>query len=246
MERYEKIQSKIRLKISTKLKTQGAFGINETREILCQVAEALAYAHEKGIVHRDIKPSNIVIDSTGTIKLTDFGIAGPPQEKGTEFEGTPCYLAPEVIQGQRPGGSVDVYALGVMAFQMLTARPPFNAVTLDELFRMQVEDEPPDIRDHIPQIDSRFAEFLERSLSKEPENRISDWGDILDLLKPDANPFDPSLAPDESAITVRLRGASAQQSTQLIERLQKFLEESQLNHQLDVQHGTREAGEQGD
>lgn len=78
------------------LKKKGAFDLSQTREILSQVASALQYAHnlgDEGIVHRDIKPSNIVVDAYGNIKLTDFGIAGPPRDKNVNIEGTPSYLS---------------------------------------------------------------------------------------------------------------------------------------------------------
>ncbi|NNE63969.1 MAG: protein kinase, partial [Gammaproteobacteria bacterium] len=81
-------------------KKVGAFNLYETRMILSQLADALQYAHhhgERGIVHRDIKPSNIVMDKSGKIKLTDFGVAGPPRDQEINIEGTPSYLAPEII-----------------------------------------------------------------------------------------------------------------------------------------------------
>ena len=91
---------------------------------------SLGEAHQAGLVHRDIKPSNIVVDAYGNIKLTDFGIASPPQDKDVNIEGTPSYIAPEIINGDLLDGRADIYALAVMAIHMLTNSLPFSASTL--------------------------------------------------------------------------------------------------------------------
>jgi serine/threonine-protein kinase len=223
--------------LSETMKEKGAFTVEETREILSQVASALQYAHNKGIVHRDIKPSNIVIDPYGNIKLTDFGIAGPPQDKEVNIEGTPSYLAPEVINGDRLDGRADIYALAVMAFHMMTTSLPFSASTLAKLLKMQVEQKPPDIRNNINDIDDAFASFIESALSKEPDDRISDWNEIRAILKPVVNTFKLALDPDELAIIVRFRDTSYQQSASVINTMQKLLKDGNINHQIEMHRG---------
>jgi serine/threonine protein kinase len=228
--------------LSVILKAKGAFGIGETREILAQVASALQYAHnhgDKGIVHRDIKPSNIVIDAYGNIKLSDFGIASPPQDKEVNIEGTPSYLAPEVINGDMLDGRADIYAMGVMAFHMLTASFPFSASTLAKLLRMQVNQKPPDIRNSCPEIDDELAGFIESSLSKEPDDRISDWEQIRKILKP-AGQFKLALDPDELAVIIRFRDSSYQQSASCINAMQKLLQDEGINHKIEMHHGSNE------
>jgi serine/threonine protein kinase len=173
--------------LSAYIAEHGAFDLTQTRDILSQVASALHYAHnhgEKGIVHRDIKPSNIVLDAYGNIKLMDFGIACPPQDQEVNIEGTPSYLAPEIIRGDLLDGRADIYAMGVMAFHMLTASLPFSAATLSKLLHMQLKQTPPDIRNTCPDIDQELAEFIESALSKEPKGRISDWQEIRRILQP--------------------------------------------------------------
>ena len=226
--------------LSAILKEKGAFSIAETREILSQVASALQYAHnhgETGIVHRDIKPSNIVIDAYGNIKLSDFGIASPPQDKDVNIEGTPSYLAPEIINGDLLDGRADIYALGVMAFHMLTTSCPFSASTLAKLLKMQVNQTPPDIRNACPAIDEDLAGFIESALSKDPNDRISDWAEINRILKP-AGQFKLALDPDELAVIIRFRDTSYQQSASFINAMQRLLKEEGINHQIDMHRGS--------
>ena len=228
--------------LSVILKQKGAFGIAETREILSQVAGALQYAHnhgDKGIVHRDIKPSNIVIDAYGNIKLSDFGIASPPQNKEVNIEGTPSYLAPEVINGDMLDGRADIYAMGVMAFHMLTASFPFSASTLAKLLKMQVNQQPPDIRNFCPEIDEDLAGFIESALSKVPDDRISDWEEIRKILKP-ASLFKLALDPDELAVIIRFRDSSYQQSASCINAMQKLLQDEGINYKIEMHHGSNE------
>ena len=224
----------------------GAFSLSETREILAQVASALDYAHqqgEKGIVHRDIKPSNIVIDAYGNIKLTDFGIAGPPQDKEVNIEGTPSYLAPEIINGDKLDGRADIYALGVMAFHMLTNSLPFSASTLAKLLKMQVEQKPPDIRNTCPDIDEPFAELIESCLSKNANDRNSDWTRIREILKPVTSEHVLPLDPDELAVVIRFRDTSYQQSATFINAMQKILQDDGINHSIEMHRGGEAEGE---
>ena len=230
--------------LAATIKQKGAFSLSETREILSQVASALQYAHnqgETGIVHRDIKPSNIVIDSYGNIKLTDFGIAGPPQDKEVNIEGTPSYIAPEIINGESLDGRADIYALGVMAFHLLTNSLPFTASTMAKLLKMQVQQKPPDIRNACPDIDEALAELIEKSLSKEPDDRISDWDRIRKILKPLTRPHSLPLDPDELAVVIRFRDTSYQQSAGLINRMQKLLQEEGINHTIEMHRGSDES-----
>ena len=229
--------------LSEVLDEHGAFDLVETREILSQVASALQYAHnhgENGIVHRDIKPSNIVIDTYGNIKLTDFGIASPPQDKDVNIEGSPSYMAPEIISGDLLDSRADIYALGVMAFHMLTQSPPFSASTLAKLLKMQVQQKPPDIRNNIPDIDDDLADFIESALSKDPDDRIADWERIREILKPRAGKYQLPLDPDELAVVIRFGKTSYQQSASFINAMKKLLQEEGIDHQMEVQRGVSE------
>ncbi len=228
--------------LSRALKKQGAFGITKTREILSQVARALQYAHnhgDEGIVHRDIKPSNIVVDAYGNIKLSDFGIAGPPQDKDFNIEGSPLYLAPEIISGKLLDGRADIYALGVMAFRMLTLKFPFYAPTLPEMLDQQLNQAPPDIRKACPAIDDDFARFIESALSKDPNDRISDWSEIQRILDP-VDRFNLPLDPGEIAVVIRFRDTPLSQSISFINSIENRLNEKGINHQTEIHPGSKE------
>ncbi|MCP4471072.1 MAG: serine/threonine protein kinase [Gammaproteobacteria bacterium] len=225
--------------LSACLAQNGAFDLAQTRDILSQVASALHYAHnhgETGIVHRDIKPSNIVLDAHGNIKLTDFGIASPPQNEEVNIEGTPSYPAPEIIRGDLLDGRADIYAMGVMAFHMLTASLPFSAATLSRLLHMQLEQTPPDIRNTCTDIDQELAEFIESALSKEPQDRISDWQEIRRILKSPSQ-LKLMLDPHELAVVIRFRDTAYQQSATLINTMQKLLNDEDINHQIEMHRG---------
>jgi len=225
--------------LSACLTENGPFDLAQTRDILSQVASALHYAHnhgDKGIVHRDIKPSNIVLDAYGNIKLTDFGIASPPRNNKVKIEGTPSYLAPEIIRGDMLDGRADIYAMGVMAFHMLTASLPFSALTLSRLLHMQLEQTPPDIRKTCPDIDQGLAGFIDSALSKEPQDRISDWSEIREILQPPSQ-LKLMLDPQELAVVIRFRDTAYQQSATFINSMQKLLEDENINHQIEMHRG---------
>ncbi|MFE3447819.1 protein kinase [Nonomuraea sp. NPDC059194] len=116
--------------LRTLLQSRGTLPQAEAAQLMAQVADALAAAHALGVVHRDIKPGNVLIDAaTGQVRLTDFGVArivhGPGLTQTTSIIGTPTYLAPEVADGGAPTLAVDVYALGLILYELVAGRPPF-------------------------------------------------------------------------------------------------------------------------
>jgi len=121
--------------LAKRLHQHGAMSVDETRRVLRDVADALAYAHERGVIHRDIKPDNILIDGqSGRPMVTDFGIARAVTEGDSRLTatgiaiGTPTYMSPEQAAGERTiDGRSDLYSLGVLGYQMLTGEPPFTA-----------------------------------------------------------------------------------------------------------------------
>ena len=106
-------------------------------DLVAQIASALDYLHTMGVVHRDVKPANILLDESGQVKLTDFGIAqldqGPFGDDGDAILGTPSYMAPEQLLGREVTGRADVFSLGVVLFEMLTGRRPFEGANVAEV-----------------------------------------------------------------------------------------------------------------
>ena len=217
-------------------KNMGAFNLSDTRMILSQLADALQYAHdhgEQGIVHRDIKPSNIVMDKSGKIKLTDFGVAGPPRDQEINIEGTPSYLAPEIINGEAVDYLADIYALGVTAFHMLSGRLPFNAPTLSDLLKMQINQDAPDISSLCPDIDQALASFIHKALSKDKNHRPSKWPQIRKILTPQTS--DNSKKFDqETRLILRFQNTSPKKTRKLLVALHEFLQHEQQLYSIEI------------
>jgi serine/threonine-protein kinase len=146
--------------------------------IVARVAEALAYAHLQGVVHRDIKPANIMCDfDTDTVKVTDFGIARITDSSKTKtgvILGTPSFMSPEQVAGEKIDGRSDLFSLGVMLFQMLTGELPFQADSLARLMFMIANEPAPNIRTIRPELPERLANVVAFSLNKRPETRYQD------------------------------------------------------------------------
>ena len=143
-----------------------------TRAILGQAALALAAAHAAGVVHRDVKPANILVTPEGRVKLTDFGIARATDSAGHtrtgEVLGTPHYLSPEQALGRGATGASDIYALGVVAHEMLTGRKPFDSGTAVATALSQVNDPPPDLPATVP---ADLRRIVASCLAKDPAAR---------------------------------------------------------------------------
>jgi len=152
--------------------------VDEVRRLLCETADALAYAHLRGVIHRDVKPDNILLDAeSGRAMVTDFGIARAI-EGGTRLTrtgaalGTPTYMSPEQAVGERDlDGRSDLYSLGVLGYQMLTGRPPFAAGNSMALLLKHVSERPRPIAELRPEAPKAMCEAIERALKKAPEDR---------------------------------------------------------------------------
>ena len=171
--------------LQARLKDRPPLDAEEASGILLQVAEALAYAHSQGVVHRDVKPANIAVDDDGTVKLMDFGIARriKGQAGSTKVvEGTPRYIAPEAAVGKQVDGRADIYALGVILYEMVTGRPLFGGRTIRELVEAHAFNPPPDVARIRPGLPAPLVRFIREALKKKPEDRIADWNEIRGLL----------------------------------------------------------------
>jgi uncharacterized protein YjdB len=160
----------------------GALPLPVVRSILHQVGSALTYAHRRRVVHRDIKPGNILIDGDGNAIVTDFGIAkaaaSPSQTMTGALVGTPAYMSPEQCRGAEVSGASDQYALGAVAYEMLTGVPPFSGSTYTVL-QAQVERPPLPLRERLAQCPPEVEAAILRMLAKDPAER---WPQIADAM----------------------------------------------------------------
>lgn len=160
--------------------------------VMARVAEALSYAHTRGVTHRDVKPANIMINAqAGVVKIMDFGVARLSDSSRTRTGmvlGTPSFMSPEQLAGQRIDGRSDIYSLGVTLFQLLTGRLPFENKSMALLMRAIANEPAPDVRTLRPEIPESLANVVAIALEKRPEVRYADGRQLAQDLRAIALP----------------------------------------------------------
>jgi serine/threonine protein kinase len=158
---------------------------NEFR-ILRQIAHALAYTHSKGIIHKDLKPENVLVSPAGDVRLIDFSLAQTKWQRffqlGRRMEGTPAYMAPEQVLGEKCDERTDIYAFGVLMFELLTKHLPFTAGTEKALLEKQVREPAPFMRTYVSTIAADLDDLSRRLLAKRRKDRIQDITFVLNEL----------------------------------------------------------------
>ena len=165
---------------------QGPIPVDEVAKILARVGSALDLAHELGIVHRDLKPGNILFDQYGEAYLADFGIARLAESSatltGSGIVGTPAYMSPEQIQGREVDGRSDIYALGIIIFEMLTGQRPYDADTPAMVLVKQMTEPTPRILDVKPDLPPTCEEVIARAMAKDAAERYEYAGEVSQTL----------------------------------------------------------------
>src|SRR5580693_4539398 len=160
--------------------------------LIIQVLHALDYIHANGVVHRDLKPENIMVDADDHIKLIDFGIAGNEGSRRLTFAklsnvmGTPDYISPEQVKGKRGDGRADLYAIGVMLYEMLTGKMPFEGPNQFAIMNERLLNNPIPPREIDPTITPELQEIIYRALERDPKNRYANAHEMkIDLEHPE-------------------------------------------------------------
>jgi len=161
------------------LRENGKLPVDRAVRIATGVCEALDYIHSHGVVHRDLKPENIMADSQDRIKLIDFGIAGNVGSRRLTFAklsnvmGTPDYISPEQVKGKRGDGRSDIYAMGVILYEMLTGKVPFTGANPFLIMNDRLLNSPVPPREIDPSLSPQLQEIVYRALERDPKNRYA-------------------------------------------------------------------------
>jgi serine/threonine-protein kinase len=169
------------------LRDKGSLPCDQVARIIGDGAEGLDYAHRHGVVHRDVKPGNLLVADSGVVKLADFGIAKATEQSSVtqvgSVLGTAAYLAPEQARGEDAEPACDIYALGVVAYQLASGRLPYEATSLSELALKQQQEVPPRLDVLDPTIPTDFANAVESALSLDPAMRPVDAATFASIVR---------------------------------------------------------------
>lgn len=174
--------------LGSMLKRDHRLSVEQAAKVIQQTALGLATAHDRGVVHRDIKPGNLMITKRGSVKIADFGIALSNQDLSKkltttgEFVGTPGYLSPEVCLGKPVDQRSDIFSLGIVLFEMLAGKMPFNDESPLGLMLEVVKAEIPDVRGLNQDVDPQIAAILAKMIAKDPADRYQNCHELVDEL----------------------------------------------------------------
>ena len=163
----------------------GVMPLADSVSVVMQLLDGLAYAHEQGVVHRDIKPSNLIVTSKGKVKITDFGVARLESSELTQVGtviGTPSYMSPEQFMGLAADARSDVFAVGVMLYELLSGQRPFTG-SMESLAYRICHEEPTPPSQVQPDVPQAFERIIARALAKRPEERFPTAGAFRDTLR---------------------------------------------------------------
>jgi eukaryotic-like serine/threonine-protein kinase len=162
------------------------FTLGAQLALMEQICDGLAFAHLQGFVHRDLKPANIHVLPDGVVKIMDFGLARPNSSKMTQVGamlGTPHYMSPEQVRGETAEARSDVFSLGVVFYELLAGRRPFDADSVHSLLMQVLNETPEPLRERVPGLPAGLTRVLERAMAKEPAQRFAHAGEMREALR---------------------------------------------------------------
>jgi serine/threonine-protein kinase len=193
------------------LREQGQMRPDEVVDICAQACRGLDYAHRNGVIHRDIKPGNILRNPEGIVKIADFGIAKAADDSDItrvgSVIGTAAYLSPEQARGEPAGPPSDVYALGVVAYQLVTGRLPYRGASLTDLARQQESGPPTDVSFVVPEVAPPLAAAIMRALVADPAQRYQTAAEMERALRDGLDGVAPPPVSEDA--TVALGGTAS-------------------------------------
>lgn len=155
--------------------------------ILQEICQGLEYAHSKGVIHRDLKPENVLVTTQGELRLVDFGLARWRSSKRRtavgETVGTPLYMSPEQFRGKDVDARCDVYSLGLLAYELVSGKPPFESSSVGKLAQMHAGSEIPDLQEIRSDLPKWYRLFIRKCSAKHPTNRFQDCSEALQYLQ---------------------------------------------------------------
>lgn len=173
------------LNLSQSLKSRGRYTPRQALVVLQAICTGLSVAHEEGIVHRDMKPANVLISDEGRIKVADFGLAraATAHTNATNFLGTAAYISPELAKGEPADERSDIYAVGIIAYELLTGRQPFTSDSAYGLAFMHINDDVPPPSAFVPGLSDELDELVAYCTNKDPEDRPQNASFLLSDLR---------------------------------------------------------------
>jgi eukaryotic-like serine/threonine-protein kinase len=198
------------------LRDRGHMDVGQAVEIVSQACRGLDYAHRNGVVHRDVKPGNLLVSDSGVTKLADFGIARAANQSSItqvgSVLGTAAYLAPEQARGEVAGPRADLYSLGVVSYQLLSGRLPYEAASLAELALKQQRELPTPLQQMNPDAPAELADVIAVAISIDPEERPTDALELGELLRDGAKGISPYEDAPTRPVTAQTRALPRRQA----------------------------------
>jgi serine/threonine-protein kinase len=170
--------------LSSVIRETGGLPVGEALRMTREIADALAYAHERGIIHRDIKPGNILLTSTGQVKLTDLGLARPKDEdtsitQSGQIIGTPAFMSPEQCRGLDVDARSDLYSLGATLYNLLSGKLPFEETSMAACVHRVVNDQPRPLEALVPDVPANVVTIVQRLMAKYPGARYQTAKEVV-------------------------------------------------------------------